>query len=321
VKQSLILLMLLGLCSGCGPTVETKDDAPHGVIGVSLLTLDNPHFRKISERMMAEGYRLGYEVRVSGENFDNAVQSARIREYIDQQVKAIVLCPCDSVAIAPALREAVAAGIPVFTIDSACTADQNPVRTHVATDNYGGGKQAAHAMIEALGERGGSVAIVDHKKIEAGLLRVKGFKEIIARHNAARISGRIELVAELPGGAAEAGGFDAGWRLIQSHPGLTGVFAINDPSALGVRAAFEQVGRKDIVVIGFDGSMKGRRAVKQGRLAATVLQYPEQLGEDTLRAVVSYLRGETLPLEILIPTSLYRRADAQSDPELERVFF
>jgi hypothetical protein len=56
----------------------------------------------------------------------------------------------------------------------------NPVQ---ATDNYGGGQEAARAMIEALGEAGGKVAILDHQVVESCILRVQGFQEVIEAHN------------------------------------------------------------------------------------------------------------------------------------------
>ena len=129
----------------------------------SLLTLNNPHFKQIGESITEEGRLLGYEVHVLGGEFDVSRQSTQVRAFIGEKVKAIVLSPCDSVAIGPAIREANAAGIPVFTADIACLAPDAKVVTHVATDNYGGGKQAAHAMIEALGEKGGRVGIIDHQ--------------------------------------------------------------------------------------------------------------------------------------------------------------
>lgn len=318
----ILILPCLFLCGGCRPSGAIDDSTDESglfpQIGLSLLTLDNPYFRQVAGSMKAEGRRLGYAVTVCDGGFDNELQQAQIRQFIRDHAEAIVVSPCDSMAVGPALQEAAAAGIPVFTVDTACLVPDAPVVTHVATDNYGGGKQAAYAMIKALGKRGGQVAIVDYKKIESSVLRVKGFKEIIDRHNAGRTQGRIDLVAELSGGAAADGGFQAGTAMIRQYPGLGGVFAINDPSALGVRAALEKAERSEVAVVGFDGSLKGRRAVKQGRLVATPLQYPDQVGLETVRAVVRHLRGEALPSEMLIPTSLYRKADADRDPDMGR---
>ena len=64
--------------------------------------------------------------------------------------------------------------------------------SHIASDNLGGGKQAAQAMIEVLGEAGGKVVILDYKDAESCLLRVQGFKEVIEQHNKGRTTGQIE---------------------------------------------------------------------------------------------------------------------------------
>lgn len=301
------------LSCGCerAPKGEKTSAVNPGVIAVSLLTLNNPHFRQIGDSITEEGRRLGYEVRVLGGEFDVNRQHAQVEAFIAQKVKAIVLSPCDSAAIGSAIREANAAGIPVFTADIACLVPDAKVVTHVATDNYGGGKQAAHAMIEALGEKGGRVAIIDHKLIESCILRVKGFKEILAKHNAGQARGRIEIVDERPGGAARVGGSGAAAALLQAHASLDGVFAVNDPSALGAHAVMEKAGRAGLItLVGFDGSPEGKTAVREGKLYATPIQYPDQIGVETMRAIVRHFKGEALPTEMLIPTALYRQTDA-----------
>lgn len=307
--RNILIAGLLLLCA-CRPARQTEAVASNGVIAVSLLSLDNPHFRKIGESIRDEGRQLGYEVKIVDGDFDVKKQSEQVREFIKNKVRAIVLSPCDSIAIGPAIKEANAAGIPVFTADIACLAPGAKIVTHVATDNYGGGKQAAHAMIDALGKKGGKVAIIGHKLIESCVLRVKGFKEIIAKYNSNRENGRIEIVAEQPGGAAQEGGRHAAEMLRQKYPALDGIFAVNDPSALGAIKVLENRARKrKTVFVGFDGSPSGKEAVKTGKLYATAIQYPDQIGIETVRAIVRHFKGEALPTELLIPTTLYRQSD------------
>jgi ribose transport system substrate-binding protein len=189
---------------------------------------------------------------------------------------------------------------------------------HIATDNYGGGKEAAKAMIEALGEAGGKIAILDHKVVESCILRVKGFKEVIAQHNASQSSGKIEIVAELPGGGAKDQGYKATEDLLQAHPELGGLFAINDPSALGARAAMEKAGKAaHIKLVGFDGQPEGKQAIKDGKIYADPIQFPDRIGAETMCAIIQHFAGEPLRQEILIPTALYRRSDALKDPTLK----
>ena len=187
--------------------------------------------------------------------------------------------------------------------------------TQVATDNFSGGKEAGVAMIEALGEAGGEVAVLHFKQAESCQLRVKGFQEVIDAHNAAG-RGKIEIVAELESGGAKDVGFKAAEDALQANPNLRGIFAINDPAALGARAALEKAGKTGVFIVGFDGQPEGRQAIKDGKIYADPIQFPDKMGAQIVDAIIRHSKGETLPPQLLIPTSLYRRADAERDPEL-----
>jgi ribose transport system substrate-binding protein len=306
-----------GGCTGGGVAPATARKS-HGVIGLSVLTLTNPFFKEIADSLKEEVGKHGYDVVVVSGDFDPARQYNQVKDFIVQKVSAIVLCPCDSKAIGPAIQEASAAGIPVFTADIACLAPDAPVVAHVATDNYEGGKQAAQAMIEALGEAGGKVAIIDHKPVESCQLRVKGFKEVIKEHNAKGTGGRITIVVELPGGGVKDQGYKAAEDLMQAHADLAGIFAINDPSALGARAALEKAGKADQVkIVAFDGQPEGKNAIKEGKIYADPIQYPNRIGRETAQAIINHFEGQRVAKQILIPTALYRRADAMKDPDLK----
>jgi len=125
-----------------------------GTIGVSVLTLTNPFFKVIGDTITAEARKQGYDTIVVSGDFDVAKQQNQVKDFIVRHCAAIVLCPCDSRAIGPAIKEANEANIPVFTADIATLAEGVKVVSHIATDNYAGGKQAGTAMIEALGEAG-----------------------------------------------------------------------------------------------------------------------------------------------------------------------
>ncbi|HEX7900779.1 MAG TPA: substrate-binding domain-containing protein [Planctomycetota bacterium] len=299
-----LAIALLALLGGC----EAR--APKRSVGISVLTLQNPFFKEIADTFAAEARAKGYETLVVSGDFDVAKQDKQLKDFIVKGVDAIVLSPCDSKAIAPAIREANAAGVPVFTVDIACLMPEAKVVCHVATDNLSGGRQAGEAMIEALGEAGGRIAVLDHKPIESCQLRVKGFKEVIAAHNAKPGAPRIDILAELPGGGAKDQGFKAAEDLLQAHPTLAAIFAINDPSALGARAALEKAGRADRVkLVGFDGQPEGKIAIRDGKIYADPIQFPDQIGRRAAQAVAAYFAGEAVPAEILIPTGLYRKAD------------
>ncbi len=318
---------LLALLIGCnksnigsgtpgGGTASNAAVKSRGTIGVSLLALDNPFFKVIGDNITAEGEKHGFDTIVVSGDKDVAKQGNQIKDFIVKKVSAIVLSPCDSRAIIPVIQEANAAGIPVFIVDIPCNEPGVKIVTQVASDNYGGGKLAAEAMIEALGEAGGKVAILHFKQAESCILRVKGFREVIDAHNAAGKS-KVDIVTELDGGGAKDRGFTAAEDALQAHPDLRGIFAINDPSALGARAAIEKAGKTDqITLIGFDGQPEGKQAIKDGKIYADPIQFPEKMGVQIVDAILRHLKGDTLPPQMLIPTSLYRQADGQKDSSL-----
>ncbi len=324
MKPSLLALLVctLALLTGCGDqpantTVSQPIGAkPQGTIGVSLLTLDNPFFKVIGDNITAEGRKRGYEAIVVSGDKDVAKQGNQIKDFIVKKVSAIVLSPCDSKAIIPVIQEANAAGIPVFTVDIPCNEPGVKIVTQIATDNYGGGKEAGHAMIEALGEAGGKIAVLHFKQAESCLLRVKGFREIIDAHNSGG-KARIEIVTELESGGAKDMGYKAAEDALQAHADLRGIFAINDPAALGARAALEKAGKTQVLIVGFDGQPEGKQAIKDGKIYADPIQFPDKMGVQIVDAIIRHSKGETLPPQMLIPTSLYRKADAQKDPELK----
>ena len=324
MKPTLLALLVstLALLTGCGDKPATTATSQptaakaQGTIGVSLLTLDNPFFKVIGDNITVEGRKRGYEAIVVSGDKDVAKQGNQIKDFIVKKVSAIVLSPCDSKSIIPVIQEANAAGIPVFTVDIPCNEPGVKIVTQIATDNFGGGKEAGRAMIEALGEAGGKIAVLHFKQAESCQLRVKGFTEVINAHNAGG-KAKISIVTELESGGAKDMGYKAAEDALQAHSDLRGIFAINDPAALGARAAMEKAGKTQIVLIGFDGQPEGKQAIKDGKIYADPIQFPDKMGVQIVDAIIRHSKGETLPPQMLIPTSLYRKADAMKDPELK----
>jgi ribose transport system substrate-binding protein len=315
MKKHIVVSLLVAFC--CLPSWSMAAPAKKkAVIGVSLLTMTNPFFRELGDAMKDEASKHQMEVLLTAGEFDPAKQHHQVSDFITRRVDAIVLSPCDSKSIGTAIAEANKAGIPVFTVDIAALASGAKVVSHVATDNSGGGKMAASAMIEALPE-GGKVAILDHPEVESVILRVKGFEaELAARQKTG--GGRIQLVGKLPGGGAKEKSFKATEDVMQAHPDLKGIFASNDPAALGAVAALEKAGKLgQVKIVGFDGMPEGKQAIKAGKIYADPIQFPDRLGRQSVQGIMNYLAGEEVPPTVLIPTALYRKKDADADPKLK----
>lgn len=288
-----------------------------GVIGYSALTLTNPFFKVIAQNMEDELADHGYQMLLNSGEQDVKRQAEQIDDFIVREVSAIVINPCDSQSIGPAIARANAAGIPVFTNDIKYDGSVGEVVCHVATDNLQGGRLAGEAMIKHLGDAGGKVAILHYPDVESCQRRVEGFQDVIDGHNAKPDIEPIEIVATLDSRAKRDGAFKAASDIIEAHPDLSAVFAINDPAALGAYEALEGVGKADqVTLIGFDGQMIGKRAIKEGKILCDPVQFPDRIGRKTVEMIVKHFAGEEVENELLIPSELYYQADALRDPEL-----
>lgn len=313
---ALAALVALAACSkqesatSGAPAAPAKGQA--GTIGISVLTLANPFFKEITDAVRDEAGKSGYAVvAVSSEN-DPALQRTQVKDFIVRKVSAIILTPADSKAVGTAIKEANDAGIPVFTADIASIAEGAKVVCHVATDNYAGGRQAAQAMIKALGNKG-KVAIIEHPEVESAMLRTKGFKDELAEQKSP-----IQVVGAWPGKGMKDEAFKVAQDILTAQKELDGLFCINDPMALGAFAAVEKAGRAGkLAIIGFDGQLEGKKAIRDGKLYADPIQFPDQIGRGTVKAIMQYLNGEKVEPQMLIPTKLYYKADAEQDKTLK----
>ena len=321
INSTLIFGSLLLINCGGGENVSSpnvNEPRSKGTIGVSVLTLGNPFFSVIAENMKSEAARHGYDVIIVDGDRNVQKQANQIDDFLTKGVVAIVLNPCDRISTGAAIKKANEAGVPVFTCDLKCVAEGAEVVSHVGSDNLQGGKLAGEAMIEALGEQGGKVLVVHFPQANSCQLRVQGFMEVIEIYNQGLAAGQIEVVAELDGGGVRDEGYKVTEDTLQAHPDLAGIFAINDPSALGARAALEKAGKQDQVkIVAFDGQPEGKQAIKDGKIFADPVQFPDKIGTKTVELILSYFNGEEVPSEVLIPTELYRQEDGLQDSSLQ----
>jgi len=300
---ALLTLVLLATLGGCG---RPTDEAAQGkvVVGVSLLTRTHPFYQDLEKGLLEAAKAQGWELVIQAGEFDVAKQKEQVESFIVRKVDAIVVSPCDSKSIGTSIQAANAAGIPVFTADIAVLAEGVQVVCHTASDNVAGGRLAAQAVAQALGDQG-EVAVIDHPEVESVIQRVAGFREELAKHPG------LELVSVLSGHGTKDMAFRTAEDLLQAHPGLDAIFGINDDSALGALAAVEKAGKQGQVrIVGFDAVPEARQAIAQGKLVADVIQQPLEIGRRTIEAIASYLRGEEVPPRVLIPCALFDGKDS-----------
>jgi ribose transport system substrate-binding protein len=215
-----------------------------------------------------------------------------------QRVNAIIVCPVDSRGIGPAIARATAAGVPVFTAD--IRAYGVPVISHVASDNAEGGRLAGAYMARVLGDSG-AVAVIGQPEVQTGLERQESFVAEIGRHP------RMRVVAVANGAGVRDRALTVAEDVLQGHPELRGLFAVNDETALGALSVAKAHGKtaENFAIVGYDATPEAVTAIKgHTALRADVAQSPREIGMRTVDAIAAYLAKQPVDSTIVVPVTI-----------------
>ncbi|MEW1631859.1 substrate-binding domain-containing protein [Streptomyces sp. NPDC089173] len=268
-------------------------------VGMSLSTLNNPFFVQMKDGAQAEAKKAGIDLTVTDAQNDASQQANQLQNFTSSGVSSIIVNPVDSDAVGPGVRGANKADIPVIAADRGV--NKADTATLVASDNVAGGKLAADALADKLGGKGSIVILQGTAGTSASRERGAGFAEGLEAYP------DIKVVAKQPADFDRTKGLDVMTNLVQSHPGITGVFAENDEMALGAAKALGSKAGTSVAVVGFDGTPDGLKAVEAGTLYASVAQQPSELGRIAVQNAVKAAKGDTVESTVKVPVKVVTR--------------
>jgi ribose transport system substrate-binding protein len=106
-------------------------------------------------------------------------------------------------------------------------------------------------------------------------------------------------VISLPGDWQTARGQSVTEDVLTANADLAGIFASNDMMALGAQAALAARGLTDkIPLCGYDAIPPALDMVADGRMGATVAQFPGKMGILGVEYAVRFIQGEKVPSSV-----------------------
>ncbi len=303
MKKTLAIALAAGLAlTGCskpeeGTTgTESSDASGQKSMALVVSTLNNPFFVTLKEGVEKKAQELGYDLVILDSQNDSAKEMTNTEDLTVRGVDAILLNPTDSDAAANSVRAANRAEIPVVTLDRG--ANGGNVVSHVASDNIAGGEMAGEFIASKLGGEGQVIQLEGVPGTSAARERGEGFMKAIKGTN-------LELVASQPANFDRTKALNVTENLLQAHPDVKAIFAQNDEMALGALKAV-QAAKKDVIVVGFDGTDEGIQSVQDGGLAATIAQQASMIGEMGVETADKAIKGEEVavytPVELKLIT-------------------
>jgi ribose transport system substrate-binding protein len=266
-------------------------------VALSISNLKNSFFSTLLHGAQETARLFGVKLIFRDAQNKEAQQLADVANFIKQNVDMIIINPTNTESITPVVEMANTKNIPVITVDRKSSGGE--IICHIESDNLEGGRMAARVLAQLLKGKGSVIEIEGIPGTSAAHERGMGFNQELRKYP------EITVVAR------EAANFDRQEAqevmqgLLKKDTGFDAVFAHNDNMILGVIDALEEMKvHSPRVLIGFDAIPEAVKAVRQGRLTATIAQKPETMGRLSIESSVLYFRGEKLPAVIPVELSL-----------------
>ena len=265
-------------------------------LGAVYMTLNNPFYEVIDEEIRTTVENHG-DILISRDpalSVDKQVEE--IQELIDNGVELIFINPVDWTKIEPALEIARAVKIPVIAIDTNVE-DDSLVNCTVVSDNYSAGVQCAEHLLK--NSSGGKIALLKHSQARSSIDRIAGFLDKISTNKNFEIVAEAECLGQLEVAMPVME------EIIQAHPEINIVMALNDPAAMGALAALQNENLSgDVKVYGVDGVPETKEMIFSRRMTATAGQSPRRIGKIAADCAYKIFNGEPVDKIIKLPTKL-----------------
>ncbi len=272
------------------PVPQEEEVAGEGLIVIITPSHDNPFFKAEADSADAAAQALGYETLVLVHDDDPNLQDQHFDQAIALGAKAIILDNAGADASIEAVRKAKDADIPTFLIDREIN-ETGLAASQIISNNYQGAVLGAEYFVELIGEEGTYVELLGRESDTNAHVRSQGYHDVLDEYDG------LEMVAQQTANWSQPEAFEVMETIIQAHPDIDGVISGNDTMAMGAMAALQAAGMTDVVVVGFDGSQDVMDAIKEGTIAATVLQPVAQFGPLAVEQAHTYLTTGELPEE------------------------
>lgn len=313
MAKMLVITMLAAGLAGCGDTAkESKEEEKTGTeekasedsgkdsgkdeitIGVTFQGLSDEYIVRLSDAFKKRAEEAGVNIQVADGQMNAEKQVGQVENFIAQKVDVIVMNPISADGCAPAVTAAKEAGIPIITLIST-TSNQDQASTYVGSDAVESGEIQAEMVVEDLQGKGNIVVMFGQMGHDAQIGRYDGLKKTIEGTD-------IEIVAEQTANWSREDGMSLMENWLSSGKEIDAVVAQNDAMALGAVMAIEEKGLTGkIKVYGIDAQGEALDAVEKGTMSGTVFQNAEKQGSECVDVAMKAAKGETLEDNYYIP--------------------
>ena len=274
------------------------------LIGLVVPSLLHSFFAEVAVALSAEVGRRGYSLLLASSDEQPEVESREIQQMMARHLDALVIATCspDNRMIERLERT----GSAYVLIDRAV---EGAPGNFVGTDDYAAGRMATEHLI-AQGCR--RIAHIRGPRVGTAEARLQGYRAALAAHG---LPCREELVvaSERVDNEATRHGAEAMQRLLDAREQLDGLFAFNDPLAIGAMQVALGAGLRipdDLAVIGC-GNLHFDNLLRVP--LSSMDQQSAEIGRQTAAIVLERIesRVKPEPKRVVLEPKLIERASSR----------
>ncbi len=236
-----------------------------------------------------------------------AIQTRLMDDLVAAGVSGIMVSAVDPKTMGDALNR-IASQVALFTTDS--DAPNSKRVAYIGSSNTDAGKQAGEIMLKALPNGGKCMGFVGLPGADNARERIEGVRDTIK-------GSKIELVDVRGDDIDQTRAKRNVEDTLTAHPEITcmvGFYSYNTPR---IYEAVKEAGKLNkITIVGFDEDPITLGGVKEGTIAATVVQQPYEWGYQGMKDMAKYLEGDKsfVPANglIIIPTKIIDKSNVDA---------
>ncbi|MBO9617513.1 MAG: D-ribose ABC transporter substrate-binding protein [Niabella sp.] len=296
ICKLLVICCTILLFEQCGQKANSSGQKK---VAIVISTLNNPWFVFLGEKAAEKARALGYETKLFDSQNNTALESDHFDNIIVQGYNAILFNPTDADGSVANVQKAKAAGIPVFCMDREINS-LAAATSQILSDSYAGAVAIGKYFVQTLHKNGNYVELLGLVGDNNTWARSKGFHSVVDHYPG------LKMVAQQSADFDRNKAMEVMESILQAHPDIDGVFCGNDAMAMGAYQALLTAGKAGKVkVFGFDGADDVVNAIRQGKVAATGMQFPAVMAQTAAVFADEYIKGKrSFPQKVPVAVEL-----------------
>lgn len=269
-----------------------------GFIGLIACNRTSQYHAAITREIIEFAEAYGLRVRTYDSDSSPVRQAPLIETARAEGAVGLMICPLDSDAIDPVLREIDAADLPLVLFDS--PNDEHYGGVVKRGDSYSlGYVPGSYAGALIRDERGGqaNVVILDYPDLPSVVLRANGMEDGVLA-----VAPEATIVGRYLGGTQEAG-YESVKGLIDAGVAFDVIVSINDAGSYGAVQALEEadIAPDAVIIVSVDAEAQAQAYIRDGiYLRGSMGVTRTEAAQGMVDAMVTLLGGGTIPETIII---------------------